>query len=126
MVRERQSKERGGSKMNTLITLAVLGSMVFAGFKIVPVYLANYELQDAIQSESKFALTGYPKKSVDDIRDDVWQKAKDLGIEADKTAVQVEVTNGSVDIGLDYAVPVDLSVYQFTLQFHPHADNHTI
>ena len=34
--------------------------------------------------------------------------------------------NGSVDISLDYSVPIDLAVYQFTLQFHPHADNHTI
>ena len=126
MVCAAQSKEHGGSKLNLLFTLAVLGAMAFSGFKIVPIYLANYEFQDAIQSESKFALTGYPKKSVDDIRDDVWQKAKDLGIPADKTAVQVDVSNGSVAIGLDYAVPVDLSVYQFTLQFHPHADNHTI
>ncbi len=34
--------------------------------------------------------------------------------------------NGSVAIGLDYSVPIDLALYQFTLQFHPHADNHSI
>jgi hypothetical protein len=29
-------------------------------------------------------------------------------------------------ISLDYSVPIDLQVYQFSLQFHDHADNHTI
>lgn len=118
--------ERGGSKLNLLVTLGVMGAMLFGAVKIVPVYFANYQFQDAIESESRFALTGYPKKSVDDIRDDIFHKAQELGIPAQKDAIQIAVSNGSVDIGLDYTVPIDLSVYQFTLQFHPHADNHTI
>ena len=40
--------------------------------------------------------------------------------------IRVNMTNGSVEIGLDYSVPIDLKFYQFTLQFHPHADNHSI
>src|SRR5690348_13509393 len=119
-------KERGGSRLNLIITLVILGSMVFAGVKVVPVYFANYQFQDAIESESRFALTGYPKKSIGDIRDDVWQKAQELSIPVQKDDIQVDVTNGSVTISLDYSVPIDLAVYQLTLQFHPHADNHTI
>lgn len=118
--------QRGGSKLNTLITLAILGAMVFAAVKIVPVYVANYEFQDSIESESRFALAGYPKKSVDDIRDDVFKKIQDLGIPAKEDDIQVTVDNSDVDIGLNYSVPINLQVYQFTLQFHPHADNHSI
>ena len=80
----------------------------------------------AVESESRFALTGYPKKSTEDIRNDVWKKAADLGIPAKEEDIRVVVSDGSVDIDLDYSVPIDLQVYQFTLQFHPHADNHTI
>jgi hypothetical protein len=126
MVRVDRMKQRGGSKTNLVVTLLVLGAMVFAAVKIIPVYFANFQLQDAIESESRFALTGYPKKSVDDIRDDVWRKVQDLGVPAQKEAIEVAVANGSVSIELNYAVPIDLSVYEFTLQFHPHADNHTI
>ncbi len=127
MLRSRETaKERGGSKRNLIITLLIVGSMVFAGIKIIPVYVDNYQFQDAIESESKFALAGYPKKSVDDIRDDVWKKAQDLSIPAQREDIQVNVTNGSVSISLDYSVPIDLAVYQLTLQFHPHADNHSI
>lgn len=119
-------KERGGSRMNLIITLLILGSMIFVGVKVIPVYFANYQFQDAIESESRFALTGYPKKSITDIREDVWQKAQELSIPVQKDDIQVDMTNGSVSISVDYSVPVDLTVYQLTLQFHPHADNHSI
>jgi hypothetical protein len=119
-------REHGGSKLNLIITVAILGSLIFSAIKLIPPYFANYQLQDAIESESRFALTGYPKKSVDDIRDDVFNKAMDLGVPASKDNIQVDVQNGSVSIAMDYSVPIDLKVYQFTLQFHPHADNHTI
>jgi hypothetical protein len=116
----------GGSRLNTLITIAILGALVFIAVKIVPVYVNNYEFQDSIESESRFALAGYPKKSVDDIRDDVFKKAQELGIPAKEEDIQVTVDTHDVDIALDYTVPINLAVYQFTLQFHPHADNHSI
>jgi|SRR5215472_4209057 len=122
----KQYAQRGGSKLNLLITLIVLGTMVFAATKVVPVYFANYQFQDSIQTESKFALAGYPKKTPDDVRNDVWNKAQELGIPAEKDAIRVAMDNKDVEIGLDYSVPIDLTFYQFTLQFHPHADNHSI
>jgi hypothetical protein len=126
LVRSNRNEERGGSKLNLLFTVLVLGVMVFAGIKVVPVYLANYQFQDAIESESRFALTGYPKKGPEDIRDDIFHKAQELGIPTKRDDIRVAVGNGSVDIGLDYSVLIDLSVYQLNLQFHPHADNHSI
>ncbi|HWF38011.1 MAG TPA: hypothetical protein VG322_05800 [Candidatus Acidoferrales bacterium] len=126
MSERHKNRERGSNKLNLIVTLVVLGMMAFGAIKIVPVYFANYQFQDSLESESRFALTGYPKKSADDVRNDIWNKAKELGIPADKDAIHVDLQNGSVDLGLDYSVPIDLAFYQFTLQFHPHADNHTI
>jgi hypothetical protein len=126
MMRADRIVERGGSKLSLVLTLAILGAMVFSAVKIVPVYFANYQFQDAIQTESRFALTGYPKKGEDDVREDVWKKGQELGIPVKREDIRVTMGEGRVDIGLDYAVPIDLAVYQFTLQFHPHADNHTI
>ncbi|MGO9591765.1 MAG: hypothetical protein ACLP3K_17185 [Candidatus Acidiferrales bacterium] len=116
----------GGSKLNTLITIAILGALAFVAVKIVPVYVNNFQFQDSIETESRFALAGYPKKNVDDIRDDVFKKAQELGIPAKEEDIQVTVDTHDVDIALDYTVPINLAVYQFTLQFHPHADNHSI
>jgi hypothetical protein len=118
--------QRGESKIKLVLAVAVSMVIFYAGIKIIPVYFANYEMQDAVETETRFAYSGYPKKSVDDIREEVWRKAQDLGIPAEKDAVHVDLGNGSVAIGLQYSVPIDLLVYQFTLEFNPHADNHTI
>jgi hypothetical protein len=126
MARSFQPGEHGGSKMSLLITLVILGAMAFTAIKIVPVYVENYQFQDSIEAESRFALTGYPKKGPDDVRADIFKKAQELDIPVRSEDIRVNITNGSVEIGTDYSVPIDLKVYQFTLQFHPHADNHSI
>lgn len=126
MVRSEQSGERGGSRLNLLITLVILGSMGFAGVKVIPTYVENYQFQDSIEAESRFALTGYPKKSPDDVRADIYKKAKELDLPVKSENIRVSMTNGSVEIDVDYSVTFDLSVYQWTHDFHPHADNHTI
>ncbi|HXW55183.1 MAG TPA: hypothetical protein VEJ67_05495 [Candidatus Cybelea sp.] len=119
--------ERGGSRLNLVLTLLVLAGMVFTAVKIVPPYFANYQFQDAVQSEARFALAGYPKKTEDDIRDDIWRKAQELSIPLKKREdIQILLQQGDVNISTAYSVPVDLMVYQFTLEFHPHADNRSI
>jgi len=126
MVDAKQSRERGGSKLNFLITLAVLGAIGYAGFKVVPAYVNDYQFQDWIQQESRYALSGYPKKSTDDIRNDVIKKAKELDLPIKSEDIRVSVSNTNVDISADYSVTFDLSVYQWTHDFSHHADNHTI
>jgi len=128
MTRVKQNGERGGARARLVLTLLFIAAMIFVAVEIIPPYFAYYQFQDAIKSEAKFALTGYPKKSLDDIREDIYKKAQELDIPASRDAIQLSVDsqNGRVDIGLDYSVPIDLKLYQFTLEFHPHADNHTI
>jgi hypothetical protein len=118
--------ERGGAKINLFLTLLILVAMAIAAFKIAPPYINNYQFQDAINTEAEFALTAYPRKTPDDIRQEVYKKAEDLDIPASPQDIQLNMSNGSISISLDYSIPVDLYVYQLTLQFHPHADNHTI
>ncbi len=108
-----QNGERGGSKLSLILTLLVVGALGFTAVKIVPVYVEAYQFQDSIEAESRFALTGYPKRSMDDIRDDIYKKSQELDIPVKREDIRINVTNGSVDIGTDYSVPIDLKVYQF-------------
>jgi hypothetical protein len=126
MVRSIQSGERGGSKMSLMITLIIVAALGFIAIKIVPVYVESYQFQDSLETESRFALTAYPKKSPEDVRSAIYKKAVDLDIPIKPEDIRINITNGAVEIGTDYSVPIDLKVYQFTLQFHPHADNHSI
>lgn len=123
----RRNRERGGSRTNLVFTLLVLGVMVYTGIKVIPPYVSNYQFQDSIESEARFAIAGYPRKSDDEIRQDVWKKAQELSIPIAKAEdIKVVTDRANVSIATDYIVPVDLIIYQFNMEFHPHADNHTI
>jgi len=118
--------QRGSSKLNLLVTLVIMGAIVVGVWKMVPPYITNYQLQDAMQSEARFALSGTSKKTDDDIREAVWQKVNELGVPAKREDIKISLMNGQVDINLDYSVPVSLVVYEYVLSFHDHADNHTL
>jgi hypothetical protein len=119
-----RSGERGGSKLKTVLALLIVGFLIFSGVKIIPAYFANYQLQDSMQTEARFAISN--RKGEEEIREDIWKKVQELEIPAKRESIKVSSSQGSVTISLDYMIPVDLRVYQFNLEFHPHADNHTI
>jgi hypothetical protein len=118
------NSQRGGSGVKLFLLLALLGSMIFAGVKILPIYVNNYQMQDAIESEARFAIGN--RLGAKDIRDNVWKKVKEIGIPADQDNLKITANPGAILISLDYSVPVDLLVYKFTLDFHDHADNRSI
>ncbi len=120
------SKERGGSKIRLVLTLLVVGSMIFAGVRIFPAYFANYQLQDAMRTEAQFAASAYPRRTEQTIRDSVWAKVQDLGIPAKEEDIVVNMSGGNVDITIDYTVTFDLAVTQWAHEFHLHVDNHSI
>ncbi|HKD62450.1 MAG TPA: hypothetical protein VKB40_00335 [Candidatus Acidoferrales bacterium] len=126
LVTSRRSRnlQRGSGRVKLFLTLALLAAMIFAGVKILPIYVSNYQMQDAIESEARFAIGN--RLGSKDIRDNIWKKVNEIGIPADQDNLKVTATQGAVQISLDYSVPVDLLVYKFTLDFHDHADNRSI
>jgi Flp pilus assembly protein TadG len=118
--------QRGGAKLSFAITIIILGIMVFCAIKVVPSWFANYQLQDAMTTEARFATSTYPKKTLDDIRDDVYKKVQELGVPAKKDDIKVTSDGSQVTISLDYAVTYDLAVTQITHQFHLYADSRSI
>jgi hypothetical protein len=126
MDRAHQIGERGGSKMSFLITIIIIGALGFTAVKIVPIYVEKYQMQDAIENESRFAMSAYPKKSAEDVREDVYKKAVEINVPVKREDIKVTVTNLGVDISMDYSVPIDLAVTQWAPQFHLHANNQII
>jgi hypothetical protein len=118
--------QRGGGKLSFVITILILGTMVFCAVKVVPSWFANYQLQDAITSEARFATATYPKKTPEDIQGDVFKRAQELGVPAKKEDIKVSFDGGLLTISLDYSVSYDLAVTQFTHQFHLYADSRPI
>jgi hypothetical protein len=123
-VSTKRGSERGGSKLNTLFVLIILALMIFSAVKIAPPYFANYQMQDSMETEARFAIAN--RKPLEEIRDDVWKKAQELGIPVKRDDIRVTTNQSTIEISIIYTVPIDLQVYQFNLDFHPHADNRTI
>lgn len=113
--------ERGGSRLKTLFVLVIVFALVFSAVKIVPIYVTNYQLQDSMQEEATYASVN--RKTSDQIKTDLEKKLTDLGISVDPSTIQVTSYSGNVKISLEYTIPVDLTVYQLQLHFHPQADN---
>jgi hypothetical protein len=116
--------EHGGTKINLLLTIIVFGSMIFAGIKIVPAYFANYQLEDALKTETRFA--AYNRKSDDEVRDDIWKKVQELGIPVRKEDIHIMNAGGTLQATIDYTIPVDLQIYQFDMHFHAQGDNRSL
>ena len=121
-----QDGQRGGAKLSFAITIIILAIMVFCAIKVVPSWFANYQLQDAITTEARFATSTYPKKTPEDIQGDVFKKAQELGVPARKEDIKVNFDGNLVTISLDYSVSYDLAVTQITHQFHLYADSRPI
>src|SRR5271154_4717274 len=110
-----QFKERGGTKINLMLTLILLCSMIFCGVMLIPPYFTNYQLQDAMNTEARFA--GYNRKSEEDIREDVWKKVQELGVPAKRADIKITNENNMTQITVNYPVPINLIFKQFDWEF---------
>ena len=111
--------------IKALFALAVIGALIFLGYKLLPPYVSNYELQDEITSIARFASYAQAK-TAEDVRSDVMAKAKDHEIDLKPDDVTVSKDNTGCSIDVRYAVRVPVPGYTFVLQFNPTAGNKQI
>ncbi|MBZ5542458.1 MAG: DUF4845 domain-containing protein [Acidobacteriia bacterium] len=113
--------DSGKGTVKTILTAAFLIAVVFAGIKIIPIYVNSYELEDYIKQQNPFWVT--QRNSADAIRNSILAKAQDLDLPVSADQVKVDTGGGRVVVNLDYTVPVDLKVYILNLHFTPSAEN---
>jgi hypothetical protein len=116
--------QRGGGRLKALIFLGILGGLIYVGVKVIPILVNNYQFQDAIQSTARFATVNH--QSAEEIRTAVLKEAQNEDIPITANDIHVTGQGGHVEISADYSVTVDLRVYQWTLNFHPSAQNNPL
>ena len=112
--------DSGKGTVKAILSIAFVFAVIYCGFKIIPVYVNSYELQDYIRQQNPFWLA--QRTPADAIRNHILAKAKDLDLPVEPDQVKVEV-GGGVRVQLDFTVPVDLRVYTLQLHFTPSAEN---
>ena len=123
-LKRRSAGERGEGKFKAILVTAILVFMVYAAVKMVPPYVAEYELSDKMLETARFASVN--RNSEEQIREAIWKTIEDLQIPASKEDVKVTASGGRVTIDVDYKVPIDLMVYKFDLHFTPSTVNKDI
>ena len=116
--------QRGFISFSGIISLVVLAVGIFLGFRLIPPYVSNYQLQDSIQNLTLIA--SYSPMGEQEILKAVVSRANSYGIDLPAKQVTVHKGSGSVVIVAQYTVPVDLLMYRVELHFAPSASNRQI
>jgi len=105
--------------------LLVIVTAVYLGAELVPVYYANYEFQDTINTEA--TLETYTTKPEADIQQVIFKKAQDLSLPLSKEQIKVQrhgtTGTGSLSIQAPYNVHLDLPGYPMDLHFTASSEN---
>jgi hypothetical protein len=121
----RRDPELGGARLKAIFWTAVLVAALYVGFKVVPWYFADYQLQDKLQTEARFAVVNH--RTDEDLRNVIFKEIQDQNIPARREDIKIlENSQRAVRVSVDYTVPVDLKVYQFELHFTPSAENRAL
>lgn len=107
--------QQGEGRLKAIVYLAFLIIAVFVAVKVVPAYVANYQLKDKMTEQAKFAIVN--RYTEDQIKDNIFHTIQDLDIPATRDDVKVANTNHGIEISVNYTVPVDFVFYKTDLNF---------
>jgi hypothetical protein len=116
--------ERGEGKLKALVVTGLLVLAIIAGVKVIPPYVAEYQLNDKIQEIARFGIVNHD--SEEQIREKVFRTIQELEIPARKEDIKVSAGSSRVTITVDYTVPVDILMYHVDLHFTPSSENRSI
>ena len=117
-------EEGGEGRLKAIIYTAILVIGVFVAFKVVPLYVTQYELKDKMEEQARFAVVN--RYSDDQIRDNIFRVIQDLDIPAKREDIKVGPTNHGISISVDYSVPVDFLVYRTEMNFSSSSEGRDI
>lgn len=116
-----RSSERGEGKLKAIIYTVVLVTAIYVAFKLVPIYVAEYQLTDKLSEEARYGVVN--RFSEDRVKDDIMKEVNELEIPVKREDIKVNSTMQVVKIAVDYTVPVDLLFYHMEIHFTPSSEN---
>jgi hypothetical protein len=122
--RLRAHAQQGAGKLKAVAYTAILIFGVFCAIRLLPPYIAEYQLADKMQEQARFAVVN--RYTEEQIRATIFKEAEDLDVPITKDQIKVLANPSVVRISLDYTVPIDLLVYKMQLHFTPSSENKSL
>jgi type III secretion system FlhB-like substrate exporter len=116
--------QRGEGRVKAIAFTVIVVFGVYAAYKLIPPYMAEYQLADKMQEEARFAVVN--RHGEEQIREAILKEAQSLDIPLTKEEIKVLASASVVKISVDYTVPVDLMIYKMDLHFTPSSENKSI
>jgi hypothetical protein len=116
----RNRHQRGAGKLKAIVYTLILFAGVYVAIKVVPVYVAEYQLKDKMNEQARFAVVN--RYSDEQVREVIFKVVQDLDIPVKREDIKVTNSGKGLNISLSYSVPVDLMVYKTDLTFSPSSE----
>ena len=88
--------------------------MVFLGWKFIPVYVAAYDFDAAMQTQAQYAGSFKPDPV---IMSELLTKAKELELPIKREDITIRRENSRLIISADYTVPIDTFFFTYNWNF---------
>jgi hypothetical protein len=106
--------QRGEGRLGFIVALALVGSAVFLGVKIIPVRVTAYQFRDFLDEECRFAAV---RGSDTEVAKRIYDKARELEIPLTKEKLHLERTRSQMIIACTYEQPIDLKLTTYVYKF---------
>ena len=117
--------QSGKVKASFVLFLMVFSVCCYVGWKLIPPYIAEYELEDWMRTQTPYYLVNHMPD--DTLRAAIMKELQNRNLPSEKENVKIVANNSrSLNFEVDYTVPVDLGVYQTVLHFSPTADSQSL
>src|SRR5258708_15510936 len=111
-------------KLKVLILLLIVADSIYVGYKLIPPYFDNYQLQDDLDDLARRA--SYQPRTDDDLRQSVITQGAGYGIPLREDQITITRGGGGVGITVHYRVHVEMLVRPVDLDFTTNSFNKRI
>ena len=105
--------QRGEGRLGLIVALAIVGTGVFLGVKIIPVKVSAYEFRDFVEQQCRTAALHRENKT---LAKTIMEKAEELDLPLDRKNLKLRRTTSEMIIEAKFDKPIDLKVT--TYNFH--------
>jgi len=110
-----RKSERGGARLKFLIVAAILGSVGYAGYQLIPVFYRDYQIKDLMQNDVDTAAN--LGKPVSWIKDQLVKNSAEYGIPEDAIITPQQQQDKRVEVRVQFTLPVEFPGFVYNHEF---------
>jgi hypothetical protein len=110
-----RKSEWGGARLKFLIVAAILGSVGYAGYQLIPVFYRDYQIKDLMQNDVDTAAN--LGKPVSWIKDQLVKNSAEYGIPEDAIITPQQQQENRMEVRVQFTVPVEFPGFVYNHEF---------